>query len=503
MKNIFKYCIVIVFVLTVTSCEDFLEKQPLDQISSETFWKTPEDVEMGVIGVYSRLQSTTFNYFRMNWDAMSDNAYQRHNHQNILTLAQGNVEATSGGIVNSIYSDCYRGISACNIFLEEVENVEMDESLKNRYKGEVLFLRALFYFTLTEFYGGVPIYTLPVTVDDAIVKQASKTDVISQVLSDLDFAISNLPAAPYSGNAVKGSAMALKAKVLMHNDNWSEAAGLAKQIIDGNAGEFSLSDDYRGLFISAGQSNNPEIMFSTKYLGPDNVATWGQDIEFGWWNSLQPMQALADAYEDINGLPIDDPNSIYDPNDPKANRDPRFDYTIRLEDEPVVRSDGYEWNGGEGTFTGMIVRKGMDEELVPLGYAVVNQSDADFVVMRYAEVLLMYAECQNEANGPDQSIYDAVNEIRTRPSVNMPPLPTGLSKDQMRERIRHERQVELGLEGLRYWDLKRWGTAETVIPTIMDPGDIQRQFDPSKHYLFPFPLSETDINTELDQNPGY
>lgn len=492
-----------VITLFLSSCDDFLDKNPLDQISSETFWSNEKDAQMGLVGVYSKLQSNTFNYKRANWDALSENAYQRHNHDAILNIAQGNLEPTTGGLVAGVYSDCYRGISATNIFLANIDNVEMDETIKNKYKGEVLFLRAMFYFTLSEFYGGVPLYVTPVTIEEASVKQASKAEVVAQVLSDLDQAIGYLPAELYNGSAVKGSAMALKAKVLMHNGNFGEAAALAKQLIDGNAGSFELYNDYRNIFLTAGQSGNPEIMFSTRYLSPDNTPWYGPDIEYGWWNSLQPMSGLADAYEDVNGLPITDSGSLYDPENPQTNRDPRFAYTISMEGDPIVRSDGYEWNGREGTFTGMFVRKMVNEELVPFGYAMRVDSDQDFVLIRFAEVLLMFAECQNEVGGPDANVYAAVNEVRARPGVDMPPLPEGLSKEQMRERIRHERKVELGLEGLRYWDLKRWGIAEEVIPTITDPGDVQRKFDPSKHYLFPFPLSETDINENLDQNPGY
>jgi hypothetical protein len=115
----------------------------------------------------------------------------------------------------------------------------------------------------------------------------------------------------------------------------------------------------------------------------------------------------------------------------------------------------------------------------------------------------MYAEATNEASGPNQSVYDAINAIRARSGVGMPPLPAGLSKDQMREKIRHERRIELAMEGQRWSDIKRWKTAETYINTLVDQGGVQRKFDPTKHYLMPFPQSEIDVNTNLVQNPGY
>ncbi len=129
--------------------------------------------------------------------------------------------------------------------------------------------------------------------------------------------------------------------------------------------------------------------------------------------------------------------------------------------------------------------------------------DQDFIILRYADVLLMYAECKNEASGPDQSVYDAVNLVRGRPSVDMPPLPKGLDQAAMRERIRNERLFEFSFEGRRFWDLKRWRTAETIIPTVVDVFGASRTFDPSRMYLLPFPQGELDRNHNLVQNPGY
>src|SRR5690606_38384009 len=137
---------------------------------------------------------------------------------------------------------------------------------------------------------------------------------------------------------------------------------------------------------------------------------------------------------------------------------------------------------------------------LPVDYS--TKSEQDWILLRYSEVLLIYAEAKNEASGPDQSVYDAINKVRARPGVNMPPIPTDLSQEQMRERIRRERRVEFGLEGKRYWDIERWKTAETYIPTLVDPGGNQRVFNPGKHYLFPLPQSEMDVNENLVQSPN-
>src|SRR5690554_6883313 len=194
------------------SCSEFLDKNPLDQISNEVFWLNEKEADMALAGVYSRLRSYPFGHKDTEWDIMAGDVAGNQS-SSVVDIARGNVEATSGGLVGNIYSSCYQGISSCNFFLENVDKAPVSEEKLNRYKGEVHFLRALFYFTLSESYGGVPIYTHPVTIEEAKVPKNTKEEVIQQVLSDLDLAISALPNTKYAdGHAVKGSALALKAK---------------------------------------------------------------------------------------------------------------------------------------------------------------------------------------------------------------------------------------------------------------------------------------------------
>lgn len=503
-----KYIISLLSIAAISinfGCEDFLDKNPLDQLSNESFWKVESDADKALVGVYSRVLSLTTDHHRLDWDAMSDDFYMFGFYGRVDNIAKGLIEPTTGGIVNSIYEDCYKGISATNIFLDNIDRIDMDASKSNIYKGEVLFLRALFYFTLTEFYGGVPLYTEPVAYQDAAIKQSTKSQVIAQVISDLDASIGFLPDILYNGHAVKGSALALKAKVLMHNQQWSEAADAANQVIQ--SGIFTLYDDYPKMFLSGeGQNNNPEILFSAKYLNPDRYIVESPDAKYGNAAALNARQDFVDAFECIDGLSIDS-SPLYDPDNFKANRDPRLDYSIRTFDEPFINSDGSEWSNPPGAdgktpyYTDYLIKKYINPDNIPADFS--TRSDQDYILLRYAQVLLIYAESKNEASGPDQSVYDAVNEVRARTGVDMPPLPDGLDQIAMRERIRNERRVELGVEGNRYLDLKRWKTAEIIIPTIVDPGGIPREFDPGKHYLFPFPQSERDANPNLDQNPKY
>lgn len=498
MKTI-HICAFFLLVMSVVSCKkDFLEKNPTDQLSSGTFWKTSADADMALTGVYSVMTDhPSYTFGRMLWDGLADIGFLKGPDP----VAEGDINATSGSFVSSVYNNMYVGISRCNIFLANIDKVEMDAADKTRDKAEVYFIRAHSYFTLSEFYGGVPLYTTPVTIEESKVKQATKAEVVAQVLSDLDSAINGLPDESYSGHAVKGSALALKAKVLLHNEKWAESAAAANLIIQ--SGTFSLYNDYRTLFLTSGQDNNPEIIFSVKYLLPDNPTPTTNDMNpdllGGHSHILSPIQRYVDMFECTDGQPISS-SPLYNPANPFANRDPRLSFTVADSSQWSVYTAG-KGETGESWTTNYIVEKYVNWDNAPYSWA--TRSDQDFIVLRYADVLLMYAEAQNEAVGPDASVYSAVNQVRARPTVNMPPLTPGLDQTTMRDAIRNERAFELGMEGFRYLDIKRWKTAEKILPTIIDPGGYQRKFDPSKNYLFPFQQSELDINPNLVQNPGY
>jgi starch-binding outer membrane protein, SusD/RagB family len=481
-------------------CSDFLDKNPVDQLSNQTFWKTEKDVDMAIAGVYSQLLGLTFDHHKMDLDAMTDDFFLFGTYGKVDVLAKGIIEPTSAGIVTQIYNDSYKGITACNVFLANVDRVTMDETKKNRLRGEALFLRAFYYFTLTEFYGGVPMYIKPVTLEEAAVPKSSKEQVIAQVLKDLDAAAAVLPAALVTtGHVVKGTALGLKAKVLMHNNRWQEAAESANLVIQSKI--FKLSTDFQNMFLTRGQTTNTEIMFSARYLNPDRFSAESPDMKYGNAAALNGSQGLVDEFECTDGLSIAK-SPLYDPKDYKKNRDPRLNYAIRDIKETLVSSTGVKFtNTTAGIYTNYLVRKYIEVENLPFSYS--TRSDQDFVILRYADVLLTYAESKNEATGPDASVYAAVNEVRARTGVGMPALPANLTQAEMRDRIRHERRVEFAAEGLRYQDIKRWKTAEKVIPLMIDPGGVARRFDASKHYLFPFPQSEMDINKSLTQNPNY
>ena len=475
IKNIaIKSSIILLYALFFVSCEDYLDKNPLDQISSPTFWATQNDADLALAGCYARLLSNSFNFegvFSLGIMAGDANeGGQSLGASSTGTFAAGQMTPTSGGLLANVYNECYRGIASCNFFLENIDKVPLTDETNARYKGEVHFLRAFFYFTLTDVYGGVPIYTTSVTIEESKVAQSSQGQVLDQVIKDLDVAIAGLPNIDYStsGHVVKGSALALKSRVLLFKKDWAGAAASAGLVM--TEGKFGLYDgEWRNIFLHYGQDNNPEIIFSTKYLNPDNSSQ--QDIRILWHGIWNPRTELRDAFECTDGLPITE-SPLYDPDNWKLNRDPRLLETLRRFEDPAVKANGdvveFAYNGISQT--GLEPAKGGDVETLPIDYS--TKSEQDWVLIRYAEVLLNFAEAANEDVGPTAEVYDAINAVRGRPGVDMPPIPLGLTKEQMRERIWNERRVELAFEGVRYRDIRRWKIAETYIPTLLEPSGL-------------------------------
>ncbi|MEX2232379.1 MAG: RagB/SusD family nutrient uptake outer membrane protein [Cyclobacteriaceae bacterium] len=497
--NLLTVSVVLTTIVICISCQkDFLDKNPLDQISSQTFWKTEGDVNMALAGCYRRLQADFLGYRRVWTDCLSDNAFAHWGYYGIASMTLGVISPSSGGAVNASYYPPYRGIASCNFFLANVEKAQISDEKKALAKAEVRFLRALMYFDLVNFFGDVILYKdLPKSADEAKIAKSPKAEVLAYIHADLDEAISSLPDVAYAGHAVKGSALAIKARVLLYEQKWAEAAGFAQQIM--SSGKFSLANNYLGIFSGTStQLNNPEIIFSTQYLGPTNPTAFveSMDVEIAWYACINPYQNLVDDYECTDGKPITE-SPLYDPADLTwANRDPRLKLTMRNLTEVWPQPQ-------EAGQTGYVMRKYIDFSHVPFSYSRTD-SDQDMVLTRYADVLLMYAEAKNEVSGPDASIYDALDQIRSRPGVNMPPVDRAKynSKELLRDYIRHERRIELALEGYRYFDLKRWGIIGTILNTLKNPAGIPLVFK-SEHYLFPFPQAELDNNPQLEQNPGY
>jgi hypothetical protein len=516
---IIKYTLVPLLALAgLCGCnKNFLDKNPTDQLAAGTFWKTQADADLALAGIYSYLiqgydytSSTNtglgWGSGTIYWETLSDNAFSG----SFSPTASGAIEATSGNIQSDAWLTPYRAIGACNKFLDNVGHIPLDAPTIHRYIGEVRFIRAYYYFILTQVYGDVVLTLRPLGKDSSGYQlgRTPKAIVTDSIIADMSFAVANLPDSIYSGHAVKGTALGYLAKVYLTNRRWQDAAAASLTIM--NSHKFSLytgSAGYRGLFLKSGavgaQNNNPEIMFSGRYSIP---AVYGPaDYLSTYSASFQPLPNLVNDYECTDGLPISI-STNFDPANPYKNRDPRLLATILT--PGVLYKGGIAYSPATaGSASGFLNKKGIDSTRATV---IQTQSDQDWVYLRYAEVLLMYAEAQNEAVGPDGTVYSAINLIRER--VGMPDLSPALTQDSMRTRIRHERRIELAMEGQRYFDLKRWQLDRVILPTIHDPGTTPangplRTF-PLRDTLWPVPQSEIDIarsfnNTPFHQTPGY
>lgn len=487
--------------MLLPSCDSMLDVDPSDQYSADTFWKTEEHAMAGLTGCYNALFPYGGTLF-MEFDMISPNAIAYNEANGTDNIARG-VHTTTTYLVSYVWKSAYTGIGRTNTFMDKVDAVPMKDDLKNRMKGEARFLRAFYYHSLVDKFGGVPlILETPNAATHQSLPRNSKQEVIDQILIDLTEASKVLPKS-YSGSdlgrVTKGAALALKARVLLYEGRWSEAAAAAKEVME--LKEYKLFNDYRH-FFSASNKHNSEFIFNVEYKSPEFLVSF--DHNSYTLNRPAPTKDLVDSYLMIDGKTIKD-SPLFDPAKPYENRDPRLHYSIRCV--------GYKYNGKVTEPTDVVTtgygnkKYTVYEDETALPVVGLNKSDFNPIIIRYAEVLLTYAEAQNEAVGPDQSVYDAIDEVRTRPSVNMPKVTPGLNKDQMREVIRLERRIELSMEGLYYSDILRWKTAETVNNAdVLNSSGVaisKRSFNKERDYLWPIPNNQIVLNPNLSQNPNW
>ena len=499
MNKIYKMMGIVAACVSLSACNDWLDVDPSDQYSTDTFWATDVNAKAGLMGCYNALDPWKFLH-TMEFDMITANAMPYNEANGTQAIGKGEHLSTTGLIV-SLWKNCYVGIGRVNTFIANVPRVEMDETEKAAMIGEAKFLRAFYYLNLVDKFGGVPLITDEPNADtQATLPRNTKEECVAQIIQDLDDAIAVLPESyddSNLGRATKGAALALKARVCLYNERWTEAAAAAKEVMD--SGTYQLFNDYRH-FFSESNKHNCEVIFNIEKKSPEYTTDYDANI----WrlNRPAPLKELVDAYLCIDGKPIDE-SPLYDPEHPYENRDPRLLKSIvcigqQYLGKTITRSDVATTGFGVKKYTSY-----EDDVEIPL----VERSQFNFILIRYAEVLLTYAEAWNEANGPDQTVYDAINQLRTRPDINMPEVEAGLTKEQMREVIRLERRIELTFEGLYYSDILRWKTAEIENNAMMHDCDgvgvEQRSFNPDRDYLWPIPYNQTILNPNLEQNPNW
>ncbi len=512
-------------LLLLVGCNgDLLETVPNDRISSEIFWRTIEDAEYGVNAIYPTLDGINIVQF----DGFTDMLITNRMFEENYTIQQGYGTSSSDRFY-TVWSNAYVAIQRANDFLLKSADIQTNNrELLDRYTGEAKTLRAYHYIKLVALYGNVPLVTRPLTiVEGRQIGQTPAAEVWSFIMEELDAAAALLPWESRS-RIGKGAALGLKARAALYAGRYDEAADAAKQIIDSRI--FSLYDSYENLFQYVGEGNR-EVILQREYATGINthniyaqIAPWSQ-IAGSNGSAYVPSAEIVDLYETNEGKSIAESNSGYDVLNPYANRDPRLTASIFLNGVTPLPGGGvYGTTPGStgsdavqitlySTSTGYNVRKYVANE----DYLNPTNSRLNIILLRYAEVLLTYAEAKIELGDIDQSVYAAINEVRQRPSVVQPAIISGSSIDEMRNIVRKERTVELAFEGHRLFDLRRWRTAETEIPrvplgiTYVENGMVRqvvldgyvRNFNPLRDYLWPIPQRERDLNTNLVQNPNW
>lgn len=487
--------------------------------------------------------------------AASDEAQQTSDASNVVYFNKGIVNANINPI-DYLYGNYYEGIRAVNFFLDYVADGKGEEMLAaNRnlitdavnyerdlqslkwYIAEAHIARAYYYAELLKMYGGVPIVegTMDKTGGEFI-PRSSYEDVIEYIVSEIDtwkgeLALNWSSFVEREGRFTLGTALALKARVLLyaasplHNpsgdrDKWVRAAEAANEFLSNVDLNYALDGDYEGYFSGASSLTSPETIYVVRRWDSNDLEKANYPIATpGGMSGVCPSQNLVDAYEYI-GTPNE--------NDPYANRDPRFYASIvyntstwngRIIAQAAGESD--DMAKSNASKTGYYLKKFLTDGL---NLTQGQTAQHNWVVFRYAEVLLNYAEAVNEAYGPDvvpdgyvMSAKDALMAVRDRASTSLPEISAG-SVDAFRKVVKHERQVELAFEDHRYWDLLRWKDAMAVLNApimgvkITRSGEdyvyqvvevSQRVFDTRNYYL-PFSRSEVENSAgTLEQNPGY
>lgn len=546
MKNLHLLYIVVCSLL-FTACDESLDIEPTDQLTDASVWKTPTNAGLFLNDIYNSLnpgpQSTVFTNVPSEisndpLDNFSDNSISGPiaGIPSYVNFAQGSY-GPSTPIFTPHWKNMYTNIRKCNVFIANVTASNFDDATKKGMLAQARFLRAYYYKSLMDIYGGVPIITIPLNREEqgeAIFNPRNTyEECVAFIQKECEEAAVDLPLtvpAKDAGRATKGAAWALKGEQELYAGKWADAAATNLKIMTSGAG-YDLFGDYGQLFLLANE-NNKEVIFDIQYAanvkGEIKEKYWNpvKVSDGGGWGAVNPTQDLVDEYEFLDGKTEAEGSTLFDPENPYKNRDKRFEATIIY--------DGATWKngiiytrlgvpnnsneldasgaGGKGR-TGYFLKKMVDPSIVPG-----NSAGANSIIWRYAEVLLNYAEAQNEAVGPDNSVYEAMKKVRLR--AGLPELPANLDQAAMRIRIRRERRIEMAFEGKRLFDLWRWRTAEQIFSkplramkiTVVggkpvyekvNAGGGKITFDPAKNYLMPIPQTVRAQNPKIDQNPQY
>lgn len=579
-----KYKIVVLLMLLIGfgACDNkILDLESLTEPVDATFYSNEQELELALSGTYNAIiyKTTYLTPIQQQMDnGASDIGVSRGNDGGGLIELGAGVHSASTGGFQVAYSQFYRGITRANSLLQNMDRAKnvVPESRYKEIQAQALVLRAYQYMLLTEMFGDVPyIDGVIKSPSEALLPRTPKSAIVDKMLADLQSASEALPyswTGSNSGKITKGVALALKARVALYNKKYDLAAASAKAIIDNEQSTgYKLNPSYEKLFQLSGQTS-AEIMMVMPYkdgFSQSQYTVSQGSRNLGAYSVVVPTQSMIDSYEASDGKPIDE-SSVYDPHKPFENRDPRLKASIITPQSKWAgiifesHPDSLKYRKADGTiggnnsdnrkvswpgaFCGYLWKKYTIEEtqVAKAAYDFHN-----FILIRYAEVLLTYAEAKIEAGQIDASVLTAINRIRARAygvdvsSTASYPAITSTNQAELRKVIRRERKVELANEGFRLFDIRRWKIAEKVMPVVIYgrilntatatkvpqvdddcfvsyagiesqydlntearfPNAQNRVFDKSRDYLCPIPQQEIDtyksLGKILDQNPGY
>jgi len=481
MKNILTIAFLVTLIAAV-SCSKELDKKP-HQIYYDNFYQTEEDAISAVNAAYDVLGYVNqySSYLWLIQDIASDdcNARATLNDPNLHEFNSYNINATNNYLAR-IWQGSYLGISRANVVLQKVPGIAMDTAMKERILGEARFLRAFNYFNLVRLFGEVPLVTEPVTPDltdsEIYPPRAPVSAVYKQIIEDLSLASERLPVKYIStndkGRATRGAAQGILSKVYLTTGDWEKAYQTAFQVIGSDT--YSLWADYADNFKEANK-NGKESVFEVQFYKKVNSENSQMVI-----SGLPSIPGLFSSGVEIM-LPTKDLLDSFEEGDHRV--------------EATFFSEYWSY-----TFEPHIWKYWDQVAYKP---AATSASGADFMVMRYSEILLIYAEALSEANGgPTDEAYAAINEVRARArNGNSDVLPdiSGLGKDEFKAAVLNERRHEFVNEGQRWFDLVRTGTLIESVKRAK--GDAANPTEINN--IFPIPQRERDINKNLSQNNGY
>ncbi|MBX7126613.1 MAG: RagB/SusD family nutrient uptake outer membrane protein [Cyclobacteriaceae bacterium] len=481
-------------LLGLAGCQDFLEKPLQGRLLSSNFPVSASDASLATNAVYNTLRNSSYHFglFPL-MDIMSDDARKGSNPSDQASTIGPYDNFTHINTETSLprwWNTLYEGIKRANVVLEKVPAIQMDDALKTRYLAEASFLRGLYYFDLLRAFGGVPIVTS--TVTPATLTRNSTDEVYALIISDLELAVAGLPKASdldaaNAGRATVGAAKSLLARVYLFRGDFVKTEKYALEVI--NSGEYSLMANFADANSEAGEFGS-ESIFEIGAMRFEGIENGGDQ-----YGNVQGVRGSPNRGWGFNRPSMDLMNT-FEANDPR--KEATILYLGEVIDGITILGDGQTPDVTKDANDVVVEIECYNQKVWTPGTQVPPQFGHNRRLIRYADVLLMAAEALNENNKPAEAL-PYLNQVRARArdgAAGVLPDISDTNQATLRDKIFHERRVELALEGHRFWDLVRTGRAAAVLGPL--------GFIAGKHELLAIPQTEIDLSQKvLTQNPGW